>query len=354
MAKTITGIVTWLKNWFYDKTDIDGFINTINGNISNKVDKNQQQANKNVITDGTGAISLEPQINVASGSGLSLNNSTKALSHTNVVSTVLNDMALKIQIDGTGHITHYSEVTGSDIAVSSTEATTPLATKISSIETAISNLQNFKFLEIVTSKPNPSAPTMNKLYIVSETVNNKNQINVYYTKATTNNDTTTYSWVKLDENILDEIDFTDFAPLSHVDTKAGTGTFGHVKIADNLTTSTHTSSSPIALTAHQGYLLNQSIQAVDDKVDGLTLSDFNPTASDIAYTASSQIWGEASQGITNVGSALTFLQENIADYDNIITSIELLPKSSNATGAIKLYLGNESTSGHGTDWTDLK
>jgi len=34
MSKTINGIVTWLRNWFYTKTEVDSLISTGGGTIS--------------------------------------------------------------------------------------------------------------------------------------------------------------------------------------------------------------------------------------------------------------------------------------------------------------------------------
>ena len=34
MSKTITGIVTWLRNWFYTKSEVDSLISTGGGTIS--------------------------------------------------------------------------------------------------------------------------------------------------------------------------------------------------------------------------------------------------------------------------------------------------------------------------------
>ena len=34
MSKTISGIVTWLRNWFYTKQEVDSLISTGGGTIS--------------------------------------------------------------------------------------------------------------------------------------------------------------------------------------------------------------------------------------------------------------------------------------------------------------------------------
>ena len=65
MSKTISGIATWLKNWFYDKSDIDGFVTTLNNNIGTKLNANLTTANKNLVTNGSGQVVLEDKPNLA-------------------------------------------------------------------------------------------------------------------------------------------------------------------------------------------------------------------------------------------------------------------------------------------------
>jgi len=72
------------------------------------------------------------------------------------------------------------------------------------INNAINNMlgtvQGLEVIKVVSDKGEASASTMNKLYIVSE----NNKVNVYYTKQNGNN----YSWAKLDEDILDELNIS--------------------------------------------------------------------------------------------------------------------------------------------------
>ena len=207
MAIEIKKIVEWLSGWFVLKGTEDRNLSTVVSDISSsldtKVNTNQGQANKNVVTNGSGLITTEPKINVATGGGLGLDSSTNTLTHSNVLT--LNEVdstvqAKKIKFDTNGHITQTSQLYGSDIPVSSSDSTT-ITSKIGSMQTDIGNLQSFKFIEVTTTKPTASADTMNKIYIVSETVNDKNVVNAYYTKKI---GTSTYRLEKLDENILDE------------------------------------------------------------------------------------------------------------------------------------------------------
>lgn len=69
------------------------------------------------------------------------------------------------------------------------------------LNTKIQALEGIEIIKITTNKGTASASTMNKLYIeigVTKT-------DLYYTKATTVDETTTYEWVKLEDNILEDI-----------------------------------------------------------------------------------------------------------------------------------------------------
>ena len=80
-----------------------------------------------------------------------------------------------------------------------------LQTIFSAINTVLGTLKNLKFIEVTKNKGTASADTLNKLYIVEETVDNKTVVNIYYTVATESGGVTTYDWEKMDSNILDEL-----------------------------------------------------------------------------------------------------------------------------------------------------
>ena len=89
------------------------------------------------------------------------------------------------------------------------------------INTQIGTLKSIKALEVVTSLPTASASTMNKLYVISE----NSKVNVYYTTVSGS----TYSWHKMDTDILDELSIawnditgkpSSFTPSSHTHTKS--------------------------------------------------------------------------------------------------------------------------------------
>lgn len=68
------------------------------------------------------------------------------------------------------------------------------------INTKIGALQGLKFIEITTDKGTASASTMGKLYIESK----NSKTDAYYTK----NSSGSYSWVKLEDNILEDVDIS--------------------------------------------------------------------------------------------------------------------------------------------------
>lgn len=120
------------------------------------------------------------------------------------------------------------------------------------INTKIGALQGLKFIEITTNKGTASASTMGKLYIE----NSNNKTDAYYTKESSGN----YSWVKLEDNILEDVSISwsnvtnkpeSFTPSSHTHgniTNAGaigstsgkiitTGTNGVLQASDSITKS---------------------------------------------------------------------------------------------------------------------
>ena len=117
------------------------------------------------------------------------------------VYTGLNSKANKS--NGASQITDTNSNTYSNIGTS-TNATQQQINK--AINDTLGDLHGIEIIKIVSDKGTASADTMNKLYIVSE----NNKVNVYYTKQNGN----TYSWVKLDDNILDEVS-VDWNDINH-------------------------------------------------------------------------------------------------------------------------------------------
>ena len=181
----IGGVVTWLKGWFYDKGDVDAIANS-------KANLNQGQANKNVVTNGSGEITVEDKPVIPSD----ISNLTDT---TGVIPTDVSDLK-----DSNSH---------SNIGTSANATQADINT---AIDTAIGNISSIDAIQVVSVLPTASSSTMGKLYIISE----NSKINVYYTEQ----DGSSYSWHNMDSDILDElsIDWNDitnkpstFTPSNH-------------------------------------------------------------------------------------------------------------------------------------------
>lgn len=239
MAIDLNGIVDWLKGWFYDKGEVNTYLNA-------KANKNLTNANMNVVTDASGNISTEakPVIPDISGkidtAGTGLSKSGTTLNHSNSVTALTTSSLKKIKHDAQGHITGTADVGASDLP-SHTHNSTEVSDNNSNypniisglpstpnsvhdtflaIDSAIGDLRSIKAIEVVASKPTASADTMGKLYIVNE----NSKVNVYYTKQSGTGPSATYSWQKMDTDILDELSInwseiqnkpSSFTPSSH-------------------------------------------------------------------------------------------------------------------------------------------
>ena len=429
MVKEIKNVVTWLKNWFYDKTEVYAKSETytkeeVNTALGNKVNVAQGSGNsdKNVVTNSSGNITTEPK--VSAGSGLSLSNANQ-MSHSNSVTALTTSSAKKIKHDAQGHITETTNLYGADIPVSSTDATklnTALGNKIDSagtglsksgttlnhsnsvtaqssavfkkitydgqghitgtanvassdlpshthvadnvydedfemyenigakqgsqchinykIDEAIGELQSIKAIEVVSTKPTASADTMGSLYIVSE----NSKVNVYYTKRTGTSPNYTYTWQKMDTDILDElsINWSDiqnnpFSSASPSDYASSTHSHGIITSDGNCSGTT-----------------------IDSAVSSFL--GVNPTTNAIGrYSKLSETHIKSEYAYSNIGTSANATQQNInsainvkigdinTSLNNRITSIALVPKGSDPTadaynGVIRLYYGDEPSS----------
>lgn len=265
---------TLTKQWFYDKTEIDTKLNdkldatdvptktsdlTNDGDgtndfvtkssttglikndgsidtttyisqhqdISGKLDIAQtSNKGKNVVVDSTsGNITFEdkPTIptktsdltNDGDGTNVFVKNNDSRLTdartpvaHTQAASTITNETAFDNIL--TGESTTLTLDTQAKI-------NSALNTKIGSMQSTITALEGLEFIVITTNKGTASASTMGKLYIE----NNGTTTDAYYTE----NENGTYSWEKLEDDILEDvsIDWSDiqnkpatFTPSSHV------------------------------------------------------------------------------------------------------------------------------------------
>ena len=174
MVQVVKDVVTWLKQWFYTKDDLTPMFDA-------KANKNLTNANQNVVTDASGNITTEPKITDVSDLTDSTDKQFTPKSHDQATSTITNSTAFDNIKSG-----------------ESTSLTLNTQAKINSaIDSKLAALSSIDVIKVVDSKPTASASTLNKLYIVSE----NNKVNVYYTKQSGSS----YSWQKMDTDILDEL-----------------------------------------------------------------------------------------------------------------------------------------------------
>lgn len=212
--KEIKDVVTWLKNWFYDKTEVYTKNETygkseVDTALNGKLNKNLTTANKNLVTDGSGDVILEdkPIIPDISGkidtAGTGLSKSGTTLNHSNSITALTPATLKKIAYDAQGHITGTADPTTNDITDGTahsnigSSANATQSTINGLIDTEIGNLKSIKAIEVVQTLPTAGADTMGKLYIINEGT----QVNVYYTQ----NNGGTYTWHEMDTDILDDL-----------------------------------------------------------------------------------------------------------------------------------------------------
>lgn len=122
---------------------------------------------------------------------------------------------------------------------------------------------------------NVSNPKTNIIYFVKKNSDSSDGLNITFDLYSYNNE-----WVKLDDLTLN---VNDIPPKNHASsaTTYGVGTssnYGHVKVANNLTTSSFSSSGPVVLSAYQGKLLNDNLSNKQDTlVSGTNIKTLNST-----------------------------------------------------------------------------
>lgn len=239
-------------------------------NISGKLDIAQGagSASKNVVTDSSGNITVEDKPTIPTATSDLTNDGDG----TNVFVTT-DDSRLSDARTPTAHNQASSTITNSTafdniLAGESTTLTlddqakinSALNTKIGSMQSTIAALEGLEFIVITTNKGTASASTMGKLYI--ENANNKTD--AYYTE----NNSGTYSWEKLEDDILEDvsIDWSDiqnkpstFTPASHVHGNlSNTGAIG-------------STSGKVVVTGTEGVLTTSDwVTEVDNVIQQLT------------------------------------------------------------------------------------
>lgn len=389
MVKKIKDVVSWLNQWFYTALEVDRLINALD---NRKANKNLGTANKNVVTDSSGVISLEdkPTIPDVSGkidtAGTGLSKSGTTLNHSNSVTAQGTSVFKKFSYDAQGHITGSDNVSSSDLP-SHTHSSTEISDDNSNypniisglpstpnsvhntflaIDSVIGDLKTIKAIEVVASKPTASASTMGKLYIVNE----NSKVNVYYTKESGTSPNYTYSWEKMDTDILDElsIDWDDiqnnpFSPLDFT-TDFGVlindGVEGMVAV-NGITTSWVSDSNAYI---NIGSSANATQETINSKINQkfanvsplshASVNGNNGVGSGSAYGHVMVVNNLNSSQNTDFGAVLSayqgyLLNQNKQDKGDCITSIELVPRGNDSSadaynGVIRLYYGDEPSS----------
>lgn len=244
VEKSITGIVTWLKNWFYDSGQIDeklgqintaingkasqSDLNTLSSTVSGKAPTNHASANN---TYGLGTSSQYGHVKVDE----SLDSQSVNPVRNSAVKTELDKKITKTSTD-TGFLKSDGSVDGSSYSlsnhnhsgvyapVSHEQATTTITNNQAynniksgesstltltsqklindAINTRLGELSNINFIVFGENpKPTASANTMGYLLVINE----DNKINFYYTRDKGASANPRYEWEKMDTDILDEL-----------------------------------------------------------------------------------------------------------------------------------------------------
>ena len=220
---------------------------------------------------------------------------------------------------------------------------------------AIHAIPSPEFVEITSNKGTASASTMKKFYV--EVGNNKRD--VYYTEE--NNGS--YSWHKLDTDILDDlsIDWEDIqnkpstmTPTSHTDSngaygKATTSVWGHTKL-NSATNSTSTTESATPSAVKAAYDLANGKPSLgttsttaakgDHNHDGTYLKSYTPPTASTSQAGIVQL-----NNATNSNSETTAATSKAVKEAYTLANGKLDLTGGTMTGNIKIPSKYESTSG---------
>lgn len=316
----------------------------------------KRNGNSNQFLKADGSVDSNTYLTTSSASSTYLNKTDASNTYQPKGNYLTSHQSITGKADKTGGVAQVTDANAnnySNIGSLSSGATqqainNAINTKIGAINTDVSILKSIKAIEVVATKPTASASTMNKLYIVSE----NNKVNVYYTSQSES----TYSWHKMDTDILDELsiawnDITGKpaidttvannannlvtsqavynglngkAPTSHASTGTGYGVgtttnYGHVKVVQNLTTN---DGNGLALGAGQGKVLKELIEQGINDVEHITLSISSTLMNN--WSSYGIIKAMQRDGYSNINEFVNNIVENsgISADDNKIISFE--------------------------------
>ena len=315
-SKTITGIVSWLRGWFYTKDEITTKENALQTQINNKA----SQSDFNTLSSNV-ANKLDASDYVVD-SALS-DGSTNPVQNKKITEAVV---ALNNSLTGKAPINHsHTSAKVIEYTALSNIGTSANATQHdinSAIDTAISNLTGAEIIKAVTTLPTASTSTMNALYLLSS----NGQYDIYITVQ----NGSSYAWEKLDDDVLSDlsIDWSDienkpstFTPSSHT----------HGNINNNGSISTTIATSSIAGFSTLNFpLVRDSTDSAKIKI-GLV-----PTEMVRSSTAYSNIGSSANatqntiNGLIDTAIGGTATKSEVIDWD----TLTFVAKADDETGAI--------------------
>ena len=214
MAIDLSGIASWLHGWFPYHSEVVASNQTVAG------------ANKDVVTDEYGNVTLDTKVSVGSNTDLSMS-SSNVISHTDTVTAKSTSAIYKVKHNSTGHITESGVVNTSDLPnsqvynnIKSGESTSltmtnqklvndGINTKLGSIDSTISSLVSTEYIKIDTAdsqgKPStsPSQDTMNTIYLVKNGSGLDDNYDEFITVRSGTSGNYTYAWEKIGTTSLD-------------------------------------------------------------------------------------------------------------------------------------------------------
>ncbi len=278
--KTITGIVTWLKGWFYDKDEITTKENALQTQINNKASQSDLNTLSSTVSGKADSVHTHSSTDVTEASALSnIGTSANATQH--------------------------------DIN--------------SAIDTAISNLSSIDAINPVSTLPTASADTMGGLYIVEE----NSKVNVYYTEE----DSGSYSWHKMDTDILDELSVS-WSDIKNKPSLYTPSSHSHGDISNNGAISSSTvsctnSDYPIIATYSDNWKLKRTTAISAQMVSDYTAhSNIGSSARSVQSLVNSKI--DTAIGTINTNLDGKASKSQVIDWD----TLTFVAKADDETGAI--------------------
>ena len=303
--KTISGIVTWLKGWFYDKDEITTKENALQTQINNKASQSDLNTLSSTVSGKLDASDYVVDSALSSSSSNPVQNK--------VVNTALSGKANSNHNHTTANVTEASALSHIGTSANATQHDVNTA-----IDNIIGNLTGAEIIKVVTTLPVASASTMNALYLLSS----NSQYDIYITVESSGS----YAWEKLDDDVLSDlsIDWSDienipstFTPSSH--------THGQITNDGKIT------STAVSIASGDNILITDASDSSIVKRVATILSTHMKHSSALANIGTS---ANATQSTinTNINTKLGAKAEKsqVIDWD----TLTLVPKATDETGAI--------------------